>query len=81
MEIISKVTTFMKNGEKKTTILNMIKKVFIEVNQNLQEKVAYFCNERHCFGRYVIQHVAQYSNELLNDHEEADAKLVALLKR
>lgn len=44
MEIISKVTTFMKNGEKKTTILNMRKKVYIEVNQNLQEKVAYFCN-------------------------------------
>ena len=45
MEIISKLTTFMKNGEK-TTILNVIKKVQIEVNQKLHCKVAYFCNER-----------------------------------
>ena len=37
--------------EKRKPILNMIKKVYIEVNQNLQEKVAYFCNERHYFGR------------------------------
>ena len=40
----------MKNGENKTTILNVIKKVYIEVNQNLPEKVAYIRNERHCFG-------------------------------
>ena len=76
IEIISKLITFLLNGEKNTN-LNVIKKVQIEVNQKLHGKVAYFCNERLMFWKISLQ-VAQYSNKLLNDHEEAEAKLVAL---
>ena len=39
---------FMKNGESKTTLLNLIEQVYMEHNTKLQDRVIYFPNETHC---------------------------------
>ena len=44
----SEFSIFMKNGENKTTLLNLIEQVYVEDNTKLQDGVIYFSNETHC---------------------------------
>ena len=74
----SKFSIFMKNGENKTTLLNLIEQVYAEDNTELKDRVMYFLNEIHC--RKISADGAQYCDKFFSDHEEADIKLVALLK-
>ena len=69
---------FMKNGENKTTLLNLIEQVYVEENTKLQDRVIYFSNDTHC--QKIRADGAQYCDTFFNDHEEADTKLAALVK-
>ena len=44
----SEFSIFMKNGENKTTLLNLIEQVYVEDNTKLQDGAIYFSNETHC---------------------------------
>ena len=74
----SEFSMFMKNGENKTTYLNLIEQVYVEENTKLQDRVIYFSNDTHC--QKIRADGAQYCDTFFNDHEEADNKLAALVK-
>ena len=74
----SEFSMFMKNGENKTTHLNLIEHVYLGENRKLQERVIHFSNGTHC--QKISADDAQYCDTFFNDHEEADTKLVALVK-
>ena len=68
----------MKNEENKSTHLNLIEQGYVEDNTKLQNRVIYFSNKIHC--QKINADGAQYCDVFFSDHEEADTKLVALVK-
>ena len=48
MQMPSDSSIFMKNGENKTILLNLIEQVYIEDYEKLQDKIVYFSNAHHC---------------------------------
>ena len=72
---------FMKNGESKTTLLNLIEQVYMEHNTKLQDRVIYFPNETQM--RPIAEKSVQMILKIVmffSDHVEADTKLIALVK-
>ena len=74
----SEFSIFMKNGENKTTFLNLIEHVYEEDNTKLQDRVIHFSKETNC--QKISADGTQYCDIFLSDHEEANTKLVALVK-
>ena len=66
----SQFSIFMKNGENKTTLLNLIEQVYVKDNTKLQDRVIYFSNETHC--RKISADGTQYCDTVFSDYEEAD---------
>ena len=48
MQMPSDFSTFVKNGENKTILLNLIEQLYIEDYEKLQGKIVYFSNAHHC---------------------------------
>ena len=46
MIMLSEFSIYVKNGENKTTLLNLIKQVYVEDKTKLQDKVIYFSAEK-----------------------------------
>ena len=74
----SEFSIFMKNEENKTTLLNLIEQVYVNDNTKLKDRVIYFSKETNC--RNISADGTQYCDTFFSDNEEADAKLVALVK-
>ena len=66
----SKFSIFMRNGENKSNLLNLIEQVYVEDNTKLQNRVIYFSNEIHC--QKISAGGAQYCDRIFSDHEETD---------
>ena len=73
----SDFTTFMKNGENKTRLLQLIQQVIDEEKQQLRHRIVYFSAEYHC--QKICSSESTIAPALQSDHEEADTKLVALV--
>ena len=56
----------MKNGENKTTLLNLIEQVYVEDKTELQDRVIYFSNETH--RRKINADGTQYCDTFFSDH-------------
>ena len=65
----SKFLIFMRNGENKSNLLNLIEQVYVEDNTKLQNRGIYFSNKIH-FQK--ISADAQYCDRIFSDHEETD---------
>ena len=65
----SEFQIFMKNGENKTTFLNLIEQVYVEDNTKLQDRVIYFLNETHY--RKISADGTEYCDTFFSDNEEA----------
>ena len=68
---------FLKNGENKESLFNLIKQAIKEGREDLGERVIYFSNKSEC--KKITVNETSLSNELASDHEEADTKLIALV--
>ena len=73
----SDFTTFMKNGENKTRLLQLIQQVIDEDKQQLGNRTVYFSAEYHC--QKICSSESTIAPALQSDQEEADTKLVALV--
>ena len=69
-------TSFLRNGENKEMMFNLVQKVVEEGHDQLFGKTVYFSNKFEC-TKISKDEVAVVAN-LASDHEEANTKLVAL---
>ena len=70
--------SFLRNAANKEMLFYLIQVAPKEGNKKIGDKVIYFSNINHCLK--ITQHEAFTVPEKSNDHEEADAKLVALVE-
>ena len=59
-------------------LFNLIQQSIEDDKETLGEKVVYFSNKVEC--KKITQYEAEVSHHLMSDHEEADTKLVALVR-
>ena len=59
-------------------LFNLIQQSIEDAKESLREKVLYFSNKAEC--KKISQNAAEVSHELMSDYEEADTKLVALVR-
>ena len=78
MKIPSDFSNFLKNGDNKTMLLNLIEMALIEDKNKLKDRILFYSNRDHC--RMISVDENHLINNLSSDHEEADTKLVALVK-
>ena len=78
MKIPSDLNSFMKNGQNKTRLLELMQQVIIEDKQKLMNKTVYLSAEFNCFKITFLE--SSVIPQLISDHEEADTKIVALVK-
>ena len=78
MKIPSDFEAFLRNGENKESLFNLIERSIIESKGDLQERTIFFSNKAQCSK--TTSHDVTIVDELQSDHEEADTKLVALVK-
>ena len=78
MKIPYDFDNFLKNGDNKEMLFNLIQQSIEDDKESLGEKVLYFSNKVEC--KKITQNAAEASHELMSDHEEADTKLVALVR-
>ena len=77
MKVPSDFDNFLRNGDNKKMLLNLIEQSLIEGRKRLGTRKVYFSNAELC---HVIESSqSQVVPELTSDHEEADTKLVALV--
>ena len=77
MKLPADMQKFLRNGANKVMLFNLIEVVSKEGKKELKIKL-YFSNVNHFLK--ITQHEAFIVTEKLIDHEEANAKLVALVK-
>ena len=78
MKVPHDFSSFLRNGENKEMLFNLIQKAIEEGRNYLMGKTVFFSNKFQCtkisaYNKSVIE-------ELGSDHEEADTKLVALAR-
>ena len=76
MKVPYDFTSFLRNGENKQMLFNLVQKAVEEGRNQLFAKTAYFPNKSKC-TKMSKDEVTVVTN-LTRDHEEADTKLVAL---
>ena len=67
---------FLRNGENKEMLFNLIQQSLEEGRKELADKTVYFSNKSHCTK--ITQDEVSIIEGYASDHEEADTKLVAL---
>jgi hypothetical protein len=72
------MSTFLKNGENKESLFNLIERAIDEGKEDSHDKTVFFSNVSHC--RKITSGGSFVTDELFSDHEEADTKLVALVQ-
>ena len=77
MKLPSDFTAFMKNGENKTRLLQLIPQVTDKDKQQLGNRIVCFSAEYPC--QKICSSESAIAPALQSDHEEADTKLVALV--
>eukprot|EP00112_Aurelia_sp_Birch-Aquarium-sp1_P008791 Seg1979.1 transcript_id=Seg1979.1/GoldUCD/mRNA.D3Y31 product="hypothetical protein" protein_id=Seg1979.1/GoldUCD/D3Y31 len=78
MKVPYDFANFLRNGDNKEMLFNLIQQSIEDDKESLGEKVVYFSNKVEC--QKITQNEAEVSHELMSDHEEADTKLVALVR-
>ena len=78
VKIPSEFFNFLKNRDNKTMLLDLIEQALIEDKSKLKDGIIFYSNRDYCrmisvVGNHII-------DDLASDHEEADTKLVALVK-
>ena len=77
MKLPSDMTSFLRNGQNKEMLFNLIEQSIIDSKEQLKNKVVFFSNKSHCSR--IIREAVNLYNGFASDHEEADTKLVALV--
>ena len=77
MKLPSNMSSFLRNGQNKEMLFNLVEQSIIDSKEQLKNKVVFFSNKSHC-SRITCKAVNFY-NGFASDHEEADMKLVALV--
>ena len=78
MKVPSDFCSFLKNGDDKTMMLNLIEEAIIEEGKERLERRVIFSNKHHC--RQISISSTDIVPQFASDHEEADTKLIALIK-
>ena len=78
MKVPADFAKFLKNGENKKMLFDLIQQSIEDSRHTLNDRVVYFSNVSRC--RRISQHEARPCPELACNHEEADTKLLALVK-
>ena len=78
MKLPADMQEFLRNGVNKELLFNLIEVALKDGKKRIGDKVIYFSNVNHCLK--ITQHEAFIVTEKLSDDEEADTKLVALVK-
>ena len=79
MKVPSDFRSFLKNGDNKTMMINLIEQAIIEEGkERLERRVIFFSNKHHC--RRISISSTNIIPQFASDHEEADTKLIALVK-
>ena len=76
MKVPSDFDNFLRNGDNKKMLLNLIEQPLIEGRKRIDTRKVYFSNTELC--HVIDSSQSQIVPELTSDHEEADTKLVAL---
>ena len=77
MKLPSDMLSFLRNGQNKEMLFNLIEPSIYESKEQLKSREVFFSNKTHC-SRITNEAVNLY-NGFASDHEEADTKLVALV--
>ena len=78
MKVPHDFANFLRNGDNKEMLFNLIQQSIEQAKKSLGERIVYFSNKANC--KKITQYEAVFSNQLKSDHEEADTKLVALVR-
>ena len=78
MKVPHNFTNFLQNGENKTMLFDLIQRAIEEGKSKLQGKTVFFSNENNCTK--VTEDKVAIEERLKSNHEEADTKLIALVK-
>ena len=70
------MSSFLRNGQNKEVLFNLIEQSIIDSKEQLKNKVVFFSNKSHCS---ITREAVNLYNGFASDHEEADTKLVALV--
>lgn len=76
MKVPHDFTSFLRNGENKEMLINLIQKAIEEGRNDLSSKTIFFSNKSQCTK--ITRDEVSVIEYLASDHEEADTKLVAL---
>ena len=76
MKLPYDMSSFLRNGQNKETLFNLIERFFTEEKEKLGDRVVYFSNKDYILK--ILFNGALEIPEKASDHEEADTKLVAL---
>ena len=73
----SDMPNFLRNGQNKEILFNLLEDAIIEEKQNLHQVTVCFSNKSWCSK--ITSTSASRISSFVNDHEEADTKLIALV--
>jgi len=77
MKLPSDMADFLRNGQNKEMLFNLLETAIIEEKTQLGDKTVYYSNKSWCTK--ITSTTSSRVDALLSDHEEADTKLVALV--
>ena len=77
MKLPSDMSNFLRNGQNKEMLFNLIEQSIYESKEQLKSREVSFSNKTHC-SRITNKALNLY-NGFAGDHEEANTKLVALV--
>ena len=76
MRLPSDMPNFLRNGQNKEMLFNLLEDAIIEEKQNLHQVTVNFSNKSWCTK--ITSTSASRISSFVSDHKEADTKLVAL---
>ena len=77
MKLPSDMANFLRNGQNKEMMFNLLEEAITEEKTKLKNRTVYYSNKSWC-TKITSTNVSRI-NAFLSDHEEADTKLVALV--
>eukprot|EP00794_Sanderia_malayensis_P020967 gene20967-biopygen15473 len=78
MKVPYDFSSFLRNGDNKAMLFDLIQRAIEEGKSDLQGKTIFFSNEKNC--TQVLENEVVMIESLESNHEEADTKLIALVK-
>ena len=69
MKLPSDMSNFLKNGQNKEMLFNLVEQSIVESKEQLKNRVVFFSNKSHC-SRITSESVNP-CNDFASDHEEA----------